>query len=148
MTVNDKRDDQDCHNEISDGQGGQEEVLGPPEVFVLLDGEQEQAIAQERSNDDDQVENDVAPVGIILRLDIAKSGVTPVILLPVDHGFALSKFSQRLAFFLFLFHRYNTDWLLLVALSPTFTDCIFSLDFLIWQPTMEGPPPQSMTYGQ
>ena len=90
MTIDDKGHHRDGHNQVPDGDDSQENVMCPPQMRALLDGGQEQGVAHDTGQNDDQVEDDVAPIGIVIGVNVAISHL----IWPIRHFATSSGFPQ------------------------------------------------------
>ena len=76
LAINNKGNDQYRNYEISDGQRAEHVVGCPVQVGVPFHDEQEEPVAQEAAQDDDQVQDGVAPVGVVVRVN---PGILPTL---------------------------------------------------------------------
>ena len=83
LTVNDEGDDRDGHDDIPDGQAGEEKVRRAVEVPVLDDDVREEAVADDPSDDDDEVEDGQAQVGVVVRVEALR--VVAALVVAVGH---------------------------------------------------------------
>ena len=67
-SIDGEGNDEDASEHVHDGDGEEEEVVGSVEVVTLLDDHAEGEVAEEADDDDDQVQDDVAPAAIFRSL--------------------------------------------------------------------------------
>ena len=64
-SIDGEGNDEDASEHVHDGDGEEEEVVGSVEVVTLLDDHAEGEVAEEADDDDDQVQDDVAPAATL-----------------------------------------------------------------------------------